>query len=141
MPKGSSSSKRWPTFTCLDNLIKSLPDQKLSSHFPERYLHKGSFTNYMNKKTYIHGRGNVHESQLGIHTWSTFCQCGHDFNVVFIKLLLQRKIVKLLLDWIYKVWNGWKFFAKIRTDMFMFIKTGGVYNLMLWLCMITYEYE
>ena len=36
-----------------------------------------SFTNYVDKMTYIHGRENVHESQLGIHTWSTICQRGH----------------------------------------------------------------
>ena len=54
----------------------------------------------MDKKTYIHGRGNVHESQLGIHTWSNLCQrgqCGHNFNVVFITLRLPRKIFKVIL--------------------------------------------
>ena len=54
----------------------------------------------MDKKIYIHGRGNVHESQLGIHTWSNLCQrgqCGHNFNVVFITLRLPRKIFKVIL--------------------------------------------
>ena len=40
---------------------------------------KGSFTNYVDKKTYIHGWGNVNESPLGIHTWSTICQRVQNF--------------------------------------------------------------
>ena len=32
---------------------------------------------YLEALLYIHGRRNVHESQLVMHTWSTLCQRGH----------------------------------------------------------------
>ena len=66
--------------------------------------------------TYIHGRGNVHESQLGIHTWSTLCQRGHHFNEVFIKDFISLKYdqhemfksITLLVKFVkYKIETKW----------------------------------
>ena len=51
----------------------------VSTVVKQGFYPRGAFTNYMDRKTYIHGWENVNESPLGIQTWSTICQRGQNF--------------------------------------------------------------